>query len=457
MARNVIKPILTVEWHDPENSGAVGWLVIDRFVNGVAGGGVFMHTHVIKDEVQDLAYTMSLKNTLQTPMIGGGNAGIRYRPTDKSAREVLGRFLQAMRPFIKDNLFLHGDLNTNNATLLELVQKDLGIASPMYSLARVIHEQLGIETQIQEMHQRILTPYNEYFKLDEGITGFSVAECVKLMAEYTPKVLIQGFGHVGSSLGYFLESHHSSSVVGISDYDGYIYNKDGIEVEELLKIRQKLKARHGGHLIAGLSHLLSEKLRKKYHWTPRTEYQSDEGYLSSFIQSVDSDVFCPCATRYQITSTVSQALIAAHQKQSQQRPYFVISGANNVFAYPHAPEELFKAGVISLPEWVSNCGNSLLFVEAAKSKNAGEAWMRELFFSVRERLHQAILETQLSSRKKEENVFNTFYELAEKKLIIPQAKEIFRADEFLKQWKSEKANVAVIKHSQDQTGKIPLI
>ncbi len=452
-----MKPVLTVEWHDPENTGAVGWLVVDRLINGVSGGGIFMHTHVIKDEVQDLAYTMSLKNTLQAPMIGGGNAGIRYRPNEKSARDVLSRFLQAMRPFIKDCWFLHGDLNTDNAEILEIVQKDLGIASPMYSLAKVIKEQLGVEAQIQEMHQRILTPYNEYFKLDEGITGFSVAECVKQMAEYTPKALIQGFGHVGSSLGYFLESHHPSSVVGISDYDGYIYHEKGIAVEELLKLRQELKLKHGGHVIGGLSHLLSEKLRKKYHWTPRQEYQSDEGYLHSFIQSVDSDVFCPCATRYQITPSITKSLITAHQKQKNSRPYFIISGANNVFAYPHASEELFQAGVLSLPEWVSNCGNSLLFVEAAKSKNTGEEWMRELFFSVRERLHQAILETQLLSRKKHQNLFEAFYQIAEKKLVVPQAKEIFRADEFLKQWKSKKTNVSAIKHSESQQGKSTLV
>ena len=34
-------PLSVTEWHDPKSS-SVGWLVVDRRVNGVSGGGVFM-------------------------------------------------------------------------------------------------------------------------------------------------------------------------------------------------------------------------------------------------------------------------------------------------------------------------------------------------------------------------------------------------------------------------------
>jgi glutamate dehydrogenase (NAD(P)+) len=55
------EPFLRLTWTDPV-TGRKGYVVIDRLVNGLAGGGTRMRAGVTIEEVERLARTMSLKN-----------------------------------------------------------------------------------------------------------------------------------------------------------------------------------------------------------------------------------------------------------------------------------------------------------------------------------------------------------------------------------------------------------
>ncbi|MGH9681734.1 MAG: hypothetical protein ACRD4Y_17445, partial [Candidatus Acidiferrales bacterium] len=54
------EPLSFTEWRDPKSS-SVGWLVVDRRVNGVSGGGVFMWSGATLEETRAIAHTMSKK------------------------------------------------------------------------------------------------------------------------------------------------------------------------------------------------------------------------------------------------------------------------------------------------------------------------------------------------------------------------------------------------------------
>src|SRR5690606_41246491 len=54
------KPYLTTEWFD-EETGAVGYLVIDKMVDGFTAGGIRMREGLTKNEVQRLAEIMTIK------------------------------------------------------------------------------------------------------------------------------------------------------------------------------------------------------------------------------------------------------------------------------------------------------------------------------------------------------------------------------------------------------------
>ena len=89
------QPEIIIEWKD-SFTDAAGWLVIDRLINGVCGGGTFMHAAATEKEVIDLARTMSWKNSLQRIPFGGAKAVIRHDHTLPDATLVLQRFLHVL-------------------------------------------------------------------------------------------------------------------------------------------------------------------------------------------------------------------------------------------------------------------------------------------------------------------------------------------------------------------------
>jgi glutamate dehydrogenase/leucine dehydrogenase len=73
------EPYLRVVWTDPV-TGRNGYLVIDRLVRGIAGGGTRVRRGVRADEVARLAHTMTLKNGFAERSLGRSQGGPRQRP-----------------------------------------------------------------------------------------------------------------------------------------------------------------------------------------------------------------------------------------------------------------------------------------------------------------------------------------------------------------------------------------
>jgi glutamate dehydrogenase (NAD(P)+) len=65
-------------------TGAIGWVVFDTIINGLAGGGIFMAPTATLEETRKLAKNMTKKFTVTNPQIGGAKAGIRFDHTDMS-------------------------------------------------------------------------------------------------------------------------------------------------------------------------------------------------------------------------------------------------------------------------------------------------------------------------------------------------------------------------------------
>src|SRR3989475_11891003 len=91
------EPRLRVIWTDPV-TGRKGYAVIDRMVNGLAGGGTRMRSGVTLDEVERLARTMSYKNGAFNLPGGGAKGGGDIDPHDPETRGVLSRYGRARPP-----------------------------------------------------------------------------------------------------------------------------------------------------------------------------------------------------------------------------------------------------------------------------------------------------------------------------------------------------------------------
>src|SRR5260370_12316217 len=113
------EPRLRVIWTDPI-TGRKGYAVIDRMVNGLAGGGTRMRSGVTLDEVERLARTMSYKNGAFNLPGGGAKGGIDIDPHDSEARGMLSRYVRAMTPLYRGGWGTAEDLGVTQELLSEV-------------------------------------------------------------------------------------------------------------------------------------------------------------------------------------------------------------------------------------------------------------------------------------------------------------------------------------------------
>src|SRR2546428_7224074 len=128
------EPFLEIVWTDPV-TGRKGYAVIDRLVNGSAGGGPRMRAGVTLEEVRRLARTMSVKNGAVNIPGGGAKGGLDCDPHDPGARAMLTRYVQAMRPLLETYWGTAEDLGTTQ-DLLDEVFAEVGLGSSVVAALR---------------------------------------------------------------------------------------------------------------------------------------------------------------------------------------------------------------------------------------------------------------------------------------------------------------------------------
>src|SRR5215467_14141764 len=126
------EPRLRVIWTDPV-TGRKGYAVIDRMVNGLAGGGTRMRAGLTLDEVERLARTMSYKNGAFNLPGGGAKGGVDIDPHDVAARGMLSRFVGAMRPLYKSGWGTAEDLGVSQ-DLLDEVFAEQGVGMSVQAM-----------------------------------------------------------------------------------------------------------------------------------------------------------------------------------------------------------------------------------------------------------------------------------------------------------------------------------
>src|SRR5438067_11352384 len=119
MATASEEPQMRVLWPDPV-TGRKGYAVIDRMVNGLAGGGTRMRAGVTLQEVERLARTMSYNNGAFNLPGGGAKGGVDIDPHDPEARGMLARFVRAMTPLYRSGWGTAEDLGISQELLSEV-------------------------------------------------------------------------------------------------------------------------------------------------------------------------------------------------------------------------------------------------------------------------------------------------------------------------------------------------
>ncbi|MGB0403511.1 MAG: Glu/Leu/Phe/Val dehydrogenase dimerization domain-containing protein [Salibacteraceae bacterium] len=343
-------PEIVFEWQDAETE-AKGWVVINSLRGGAAGGGTRMRIGLDKREVESLAKTMEVKFTVAGPAIGGAKSGINFDPNDPRKEGVLRRWYKAVSPLLKNYYGTGGDLNVDEIHEVIPMTEDCGVWHPQegvfnghfqptepQKINRIGQLRRGV---LKEIEDTTYSPaVNRKYVVADMITGYGVAESVRHFYDIYggdlkgKRVIVQGWGNVGSAGAYYL-AQEGAIIVGIIDRVGGLINENGFSLEE---VRALFNAKQGNKLVA--ENMLS----------------FDE--VNDKIWDVNAEVFIPCAASRLITQNQVDRMIKAGME-------VIAAGANVPFADP----EIFFGSIADyadnnlsvIPDFISNCGMARVF------------------------------------------------------------------------------------------------
>lgn len=343
-------PEIVFEWSDSETE-AKGWVVINSLRGGAAGGGTRMRVGLDKHEVTSLAKTMEVKFTVSGPAIGGAKSGINFNPNDPRKQDVLKRWYAAVTPLLKHYYGTGGDLNVDEIHEVIPITEDCGVWHPQegvfnghfqpreaQKINRIGQLRQGVLKVIEDT--KLSPDVDRKYVVADMITGYGVAESVKhFYGVYGgdlkgKRIIVQGWGNVGSAGAYYL-AQDGAIIVGIIDKVGGLIKEDGFSLEE---IRTLFNNKDGNKLRA--DNMLS----------------FDE--VNSKIWDVKADVFIPCAASRLVNQNQVDRMINAGVE-------VIAAGANVPFADPgifFGPIADYTDDKISvIPDFISNCGMARVF------------------------------------------------------------------------------------------------
>ena len=343
-------PEVVFQWKDSETE-AKGWVVINSLRGGAAGGGTRMRVGLDQHEVTSLAKTMEVKFTVSGPPIGGAKSGINFDPNDPRKAGVLKRWYEAVTPLLKHYYGTGGDLNVDEIHEVIPITEDCGVWHPQEGVFNGHYQPREAQkiNRIGQLRQGVLKAIEDEkyspdvhkkYVVADMITGYGVAESVKHYFDIYggelkgKRVIVQGWGNVGSAGAYYL-AQEGAKIVGIIDRVGGLINENGFTFEEIkqLFINKNRNALNAPNMLS-----------------------FDE--VNAKIWGLKSEVFIPCAASRLITKEQVDNLIKSGTK-------VIAAGANVPFADPEiffGPIADYTDEKISvIPDFISNCGMARVF------------------------------------------------------------------------------------------------
>ena len=309
-----------VPWVDDKGQVQVnrGFRVQFNSAIGPYKGGLRFHPSVNLGIIKFLGFEQIFKNSLTGLPIGGGKGGSDFDPKGKSDREVMA-FCQSFM----SELYRHIGADT------DVPAGDIGVG------AREIGYLFGEYKKLTNRYEGVLTgkglTYGGSLARTQA-TGYGLVYFVDEMLKVKndsfkgKTVVVSGSGNVAI---YATEKAQSlgAKVVALSDSNGWVYDKDGIDLAAVKEIKEGRRGR------------IKEYLQAR----PDAEYHEGKG-----IWSVKCDIALPCATQ-------NELLLEDAQKLIQNGVKLVAEGANMPCSLD-AVEAFQQAGVLYAPGKAANAG-----------------------------------------------------------------------------------------------------
>ena len=311
-----------VPWVDDNGKVHVnrGYRVQFNSAIGPYKGGIRLHPSVNASVIKFLGFEQIFKNSLTSLPIGGGKGGSDFDPKGKSDMEVM-RFCQSFMTELSKHIGADTDVPAG----------DIGTG------AREIGFMYGQYKRLRNEFTGVLTgkglSYGGSLARTEA-TGYGlcyfVEEMLKCMKDDSFKgktVVISGSGNVAIYANQ-KATELGGKVVAMSDSNGYIVDKNGIDLAVVKQIKEVERGR----------------IKEYVNRVKGAEYF--EG--CSGIWTVKCDIALPCATQNEINEESAKALIS--------NGVIAVGEGANMPSTPDAVAAFQNAGVLFAPAKAANAG-----------------------------------------------------------------------------------------------------
>src|SRR6267154_5826311 len=288
-----------------------GFRVQHNFARGPAKGGIRYSPDVNLDEIRALAAWMTWKCAVVNVPFGGAKGGIICDPSQMSMGELermTRRYTAELVEFIGPEKDVPApDMNTNEQTMAWMMD-----TYSMHMRQTVTAVVTGKPLNIGGSRgRREATGRGIAVVCDEALRYLN-------MQRDGCRVIIQGFGNVGSNAAKLM-MERGYKIIGIAEYDGGLYNTNGIDIHLLLEYRQR-----NGTVMG---------------------FKGAEAVNSSDLLVTDCEILIPAATENVITSRNADRIKAR----------IVCEGANGPTTAV-ADEILADKKVFIIPDILANAG-----------------------------------------------------------------------------------------------------
>ncbi len=310
-----------VPWVDDKGHVQVnrGFRVQFNSAIGPYKGGLRFHPSVYEGIIKFLGFEQIFKNSLTGLPIGGGKGGSDFDPKGKSDLEVM-RFCQSFMTELSKHIGADTDVPAG----------DIGVG------AREIGYMFGQYKRLRNEFTGVLTgkglTYGGSLARKEA-TGYGLCYFAEEMLNAKGKsfkgstVVISGSGNVAI---YATEkaTQLGGKVVALSDSNGYIYDKNGVDLDLVKQIKEV------------------ERKRIKEYVVKHPEAEYHEGCAG--IWNVKCDIALPCATQNELDEASAKTLCA--------NGVIAVAEGANMPSTPEAVATFQQNGVLFGPAKAANAG-----------------------------------------------------------------------------------------------------
>ncbi len=310
-----------VPWVDDNGKVQVnrGFRIQFNSAIGPYKGGLRFHPSVYEGIIKFLGFEQIFKNSLTGLPIGGGKGGSDFDPKGKSDMEVM-RFCQSFMTELSKHIGADTDVPAGD---IGVGGREIGYMYGQYK--RLRNEFTGVLTG------KGLT-YGGSLARTQA-TGYGLCYFTEEMLNAKDNsfkgktVVISGSGNVAI---YATEkaTQLGGKVVALSDSNGYVYDKNGIDLDYVKQLKEV------------------ERKRIKEYLTKHPEAEYHEG--CSGIWTIKCDIALPCATQNELDKASAEALV--------KNGVIAVAEGANMPSTPEAVEVFQSNGVMFGPAKAANAG-----------------------------------------------------------------------------------------------------